>query len=80
MLFHFGKSEIFCRTHGNNNNGYKRKSEKRSNFSWFLGPPKFSTSQKPSQTHMNLIWDAPIVDSNYFQLVHIYWPAELLFA
>ena len=57
--FHFGKSEIFCRTHGNNNNGYKRKSEKKNpKLSWFLGPKKFSTSQKPSQTYITLIWAA----------------------
>ena len=32
--------------------------EKRSEFSWFLDPQKFSPSQKPSQTHITLIWDA----------------------
>ena len=77
MLFHFDKSEICCRTHGNNNNDYKRKSEKNPKFSWFLGAQKFNTSQKSSQTHITLIWDAPNIDSNYFQLVHIYWPVEV---
>ena len=52
MLFYFGKNQNVSRTHG-----FRVISEnlgKSSKYSLFLGPPKFCTSQKPSQTHITL--------------------------
>ena len=67
MLFHFSKKKnLYDKWFSS----YKRISEKSSKFSWFLGPQKFSTSQKPSQTHITLVWNAYM--ENYFQLAHIY--------
>ena len=56
MLLHFAGSEIFRKTDGFR--VISKNLKKSQKVSWFLGPQKFNTRQKSSQTHITLIWDA----------------------